>query len=90
MVPEQSGRRSIRHAIRLWLALAGLAVLIVFTLQNTEAVDIDLLFWTFTASGAILVFVVAAIGIAIGWLLRSARGPDGFSLFGYSRPRGSP
>jgi hypothetical protein len=40
-----------------------------------------ILIWEFTASGAFLVLVSAVLGFAVGWVLRSARGP-GFSLFG--------
>jgi uncharacterized integral membrane protein len=59
----------------------GIVLLVVFTLQNTKSVEMHVLVWTFTASGAFLVIGAAVLGIAVGWVLRSARGP-GFSLFG--------
>ena len=63
-------------------------LLAIFTLQNTHTARIHVLGWTFTASVALLILGVAVVGIAVGWLLRSARGPEGFSLFGYTRVRG--
>jgi len=61
--------------------VVGVALLVTFTLQNTESVEMHILVWSFTASGAFLVIVASVLGIAVGWVLRSARGP-GFSLFG--------
>ena len=53
----------------LSLTLIGLAVL--FVVQNVAVVEIQFLFWSFSLSRAILIFVVLAIGIIVGWLLRS-------------------
>ncbi|MFC1590287.1 lipopolysaccharide assembly protein LapA domain-containing protein [Candidatus Omnitrophota bacterium] len=42
-------------------------LLVVFTVQNYEVVSIQLLFWSFSTSRAIVIFVTLIIGIVIGW-----------------------
>ncbi len=51
------------------LVLAGLLVL--FTLQNTEVVELRFLFWTLSVSRALVIFLVFATGLMVGWLLHS-------------------
>jgi uncharacterized integral membrane protein len=51
------------------LGLTGLALFLVFVLQNTETVDVEFLFWSFQTRRAVLLFLVLAVGIAIGWVL---------------------
>jgi uncharacterized integral membrane protein len=51
------------------LILAGLAVL--FILQNTEIVEVHLLFWKLSTSRALMILTVLAIGMAAGWFLHS-------------------
>jgi uncharacterized integral membrane protein len=51
------------------LILSGLAVL--FIIQNVDVVEIRFLFWRLHMSQALLIFVVLALGIVIGWLLHS-------------------
>jgi uncharacterized integral membrane protein len=48
------------------LLLGGLVVL--FIVQNAAVVEIRLLFWTLTMSRALMIFLVLAIGIVLGWL----------------------
>jgi len=43
-------------------------VLIVFVVQNSNVADVHLLFWTISMSMIILIFFVALIGFAIGYL----------------------
>ena len=71
----------IFRSFKFWSAVVAVLLILVFTLQNTKSVEMHILIWTFTASGAFLVFGAALLGFAVGWVLRSARGP-GFSLFG--------
>jgi uncharacterized integral membrane protein len=54
--------------IVLILILVGLVV--VFVVQNAEVVELRFLFWTAAMSRALLLFIVLALGILIGWLLR--------------------
>lgn len=51
------------------LILAGLVVL--FIVQNVTVVEVRFLFWTLSMSRALLMFFVLAIGIIVGWSLRS-------------------
>ncbi len=56
------------HKIKLGvIAVLSILVLIV-ALQNTANVETKLLFATVTMPRAILLFVMLAIGFAIGWL----------------------
>lgn len=71
----------IFRSYKFWSVVVAIALLVVFTFQNSEAVEMHILIWTFTASGAFLVLGASILGFAVGWVLRSARGP-GFSLFG--------
>jgi uncharacterized integral membrane protein len=71
----------IFRSVKFWAVVAAITLLVVFTLQNTASVEMHLLVWTVTTSAAFLVLIAAVLGLAVGWVLRSARGP-GFSLFG--------
>ncbi len=51
------------------LVLTSLAVL--FIMQNVAAVEIQFLFWSIQMSRALLMFLLLAIGIVIGWFLHS-------------------
>ena len=51
------------------LVLAGLMV--IFIVQNVAVVEIRFLFWKASMSRSIMIFLVLAVGIITGWLLRS-------------------
>lgn len=51
------------------LVLAGVTIL--FALQNAEPVEFRFLVWAFSLSRAFVVFIVLAIGMALGWILHS-------------------
>lgn len=51
------------------LILTGLAVL--FIIQNVTVVEIRFLFWSIEMSRALLMFLLMAIGIVIGWFSHS-------------------
>lgn len=74
--------RTRMETARLVGTLVVIGLLIIFTLQNTENIGVDVLFWEFEASGAIFVFVLLAAGVIIGWVLRSLREPGGMSILG--------
>lgn len=56
--------------LRYALLLALTVITLVFVVQNTTVVEIRLLFWTVSLSRALLVFLLLAVGVAMGWLLR--------------------
>ncbi len=58
----------MRH-LKTMLSLSGLTLFLVFVLQNTETVDVEFLLWSFQTPRAVLLFIVLAIGIAIGSIL---------------------
>jgi uncharacterized integral membrane protein len=72
------GERSTMGTIRLAGVLVLVTLVIIFTLQNTETIGVDILFWEIDASGAIFVFLNFAIGVLVGWILRSRNRPGGF------------
>ena len=43
----------------------------LFALQNAEPVRVEILFWSWTASRAIVPLVVFLIGVLAGWLARA-------------------
>jgi uncharacterized integral membrane protein len=51
------------------LILACLAV--IFIIQNVDIVEIRFLIWFIQMSRALLMFLLVAIGIMIGWFLKS-------------------
>lgn len=54
-----------RHIV----ALVILALVVLFTLQNTEPTRIALLFWTLETPRAVVILVVLAAGFLGGWIL---------------------
>lgn len=53
---------------KLWAALLLAGLLMVFTVQNYEVVEVRFLFWSVEMSRAIMVFGVFATGMVLGWL----------------------
>lgn len=53
----------------LVLVLLGLAIL--FIIQNVAVVEIQFLFWSMQLSRSLLMFLVLAVGILIGWFLHA-------------------
>ncbi len=51
------------------LILVGFTVL--FIIQNVTVVDVQFLFWSIQVSRSLLMFILLAIGIVIGWFLHS-------------------
>ncbi len=48
-----------------------LALVVLFTLQNIEAVTITFLLWQFSLPRALLLFLVLVTGVVVGWVLHS-------------------
>ena len=57
--------------IKLVLALLLISLVILFVVQNVAAVEIQFLLWSAHISRALLLFIILAIGIVIGWALNS-------------------
>lgn len=56
---------------RLILTLVAVAFVVLFVLQNTTVVEIHFLLWSLSMSRSLLIVVFVAVGVVIGWLLRS-------------------
>ena len=54
---------------RLYVAIFVLAVVVIFTVQNAEVVEVRFLLWTGSMSRALLLFLVFVGGLLTGWLL---------------------
>ena len=58
---------------KLIISLVLLGLLVIFSAQNYEIVRVRFLFWHLDMSRAVLLFLVLAIGIAIGWTSSTIR-----------------
>ncbi len=45
-------------------------IMVIVVIQNVDTIKIHFLFWTFTMSRYLVLFLLFAIGFIIGWLLR--------------------
>ena len=52
---------------KLILSLVVTGLVVLFVIQNVGAVEIWFLFWSFSASGALLFLLIFFIGVVIGW-----------------------
>ena len=55
--------------IKLSLGAVLLIFVVVFTLQNSEVVNINFLFWSFSLSRALMIFLVFITGVLLGTFL---------------------
>ena len=56
---------------RLTLILVLVGVVLLFTLQNTQVVEVHLLFWKLSMSRVLLIFLLLAVGAILGWVAHS-------------------
>ncbi len=52
---------------KLLLVLVLLGAVVLFIIQNVAVVEIQFLFWSMQLSRSLLMFLVLAVGILIGW-----------------------
>jgi len=57
--------------IKLIIGLVIICLVAIFIIQNAAVVEIQVLFWTISMSRVLLMFILLAIGIIAGWLLKS-------------------
>jgi len=55
------------HSTKTWLGLALALLVAVLVLQNTEVVEVRLLFWTLSMSRALLLPLLFLAGVVVGW-----------------------
>ncbi|MBN2288754.1 MAG: LapA family protein [Candidatus Glassbacteria bacterium] len=56
---------------KIILVMTLLTFVVIFAVQNADAVALRFLFWEFPFSLALLIFVVFAAGLLLGWVLSS-------------------
>lgn len=56
---------------KLIIILFLVLVTALFLVQNTQVVDISVIFWTYSMSVSIVIVSMLIVGILIGWFLRS-------------------
>lgn len=61
-----------KSKIRLIIALALLALVLIFALQNVAPVEVQFLLWGFALPRSLLIFLVLLVGVMAGWFLRAA------------------
>lgn len=66
------GAAPMQH-VKLVIALLLITLVMTFAVQNYEVVQLRLLFWSVEMSRALLLFLVFATGIGLGWIMRSLK-----------------
>jgi uncharacterized integral membrane protein len=56
---------------KLVTGLVLIFLVVIFIIQNTAVVEIRVFFWALGMSRVLLMFILLAIGIIVGWLLNS-------------------
>jgi uncharacterized integral membrane protein len=59
--------------VKSTLIIALVGVVMIFTLQNTEVLNVEFLLWSFSLRRAVLLFIVLLIGIVTGYVLAAFR-----------------
>ena len=52
---------------KLLLVLLLLGAVVLFIIQNVAVVEIQFMFWSMQMSRSLLMFLVLAVGVLIGW-----------------------
>ena len=55
---------------KLIISLIIICIIVIFIIQNAAVVEIHIIFWTITMSRVLLMFILLAVGIIAGWLLK--------------------
>ena len=56
---------------KLTLSLVLVGVVLLFTLQNTQIVEVQLLFWKLSMSRVLLILLLLVVGAILGWVAHS-------------------
>lgn len=64
--PTEAGSSNISPAMIAWGVAAVFAV--AFILQNGDATEITVLFWSFTTSVWVAIVIAMVLGAILGWL----------------------
>lgn len=64
--------RNKKPSLRLILSVSLLVIVGIFALQNTTVVEVRFLFWGFSMPRSLLIFVLLAVGVVVGWFVRGS------------------
>lgn len=56
---------------RLIISLVLICLVVVLLIQNAEIVEIDIFFWTIAVSRVLLMVILLAVGVLVGWFLKT-------------------
>lgn len=56
---------------KLIVALGLVALIVVFSIQNAEELQVKFLFWSLTTRRVFILFGVLVVGIILGWALHA-------------------
>ena len=59
--------------VRFILGIICGILAVIFIAQNTEVVEVSLLFWTVTVSRAVMYIVLFVLGLIAGWIVTGLR-----------------
>ena len=62
---------------KLIIGLIAACLVVVFIIQNAAVVEIQIFFWTIAMSRVLLMFIILAIGIIAGWMIKSFQNTTG-------------
>lgn len=65
---------SLINKLKIVLAVALGAILMLFALQNMARVELTVLVWTIEARRIVVIALSFLIGFAMGWLIKASRG----------------
>ena len=68
MTTTDKSKKNIMVHVKLGLAVVLAALLVVFTVQNVEVVQVKFLAWTIEMSRSLLIFSILLTGILLGWI----------------------
>jgi putative membrane protein len=57
--------------IRPFILIVLIAIAMIFAIQNVAEVEVQFLLWSVALPRAIMILVVLAVGMLIGWILHS-------------------
>jgi len=64
-------------SLKVVVVIVLLVLLVIFSIQNTQPVDVNFLLWKISTSAVLSILVSFLIGFLVGWLV------------GYSKPAGN-
>ena len=59
--------------LKLTVGLLLASLIVLFTLQNAEIVELRLFLWKLSMPRALMIFLVLVVGIVLGWILNELK-----------------